>query len=106
MFTAAGSTEGAKMSTSMSGLRVYINAPGPDQPSSVAVEDDDLSVNRDFYSRRGNGPIYRWRYEEKLAHWRASRMQTSDFETQKLSNATWKSVPETLQAQLGSHYLD
>lgn len=94
------------MSTSMSGLRVYINAPSPNQASSIAIEDGGLTVNRDFYSRRGNGPIYRWRYEEKLAHWRASRMNTADFENHKLSNATWKSVPETLQAQLGSHYLD
>ena len=94
------------MSTTMSGLRVYINAPSADPASSMAVQEGDATANRDFYSRRGNGPIYRWRYEEKLAHWRASRMQTSDFDNHKLSNATWKSVPETLQAQLGSHYLD
>ena len=94
------------MSTTMSGLRVYINAPSTDQTSSIAVEATGATVNRVFYSRRGNGPIYRWLYEEKLAHWRASRMQTSDFDTHKLSNATWKSVPETLQVQLGTHYLD
>lgn len=94
------------MSTSMSGLRVFINAPRADEASGSDVEDRDSSVNGDFYSRRGNGPIYRWRYEEKLAHWRASRMNTADVDNHKLSNATWKSVPETLQAQLGSHYLD
>jgi hypothetical protein len=93
------------MST-MSGLRVYVNAPSVGHASGDGVADRDPTVNGDFYSRRGNGPIYRWRYEEKLAHWRASRMHTADFDTQKLSNATWKSVPETLQVQLGSHYLD
>lgn len=94
------------MSTSMSGLRVYTNAPSPNETSVIGIEEGDLSVNRVFYSRRGNGPIYRWLYEEKLAHWRASRMNTSDFDSHKLNNATWKSVPETLQVQLGSHYLD
>lgn len=94
------------MSTSMSGLRVYVSAVSADLASSSGNEGGGPTVNGDFYSRRGNGPIYRWRYEEKLAHWRASRMHTADFENHKLSNATWKSVPETLQVQLGSHYLD
>ena len=94
------------MSTTMSGLRVYINAPSTSRPSVVGVEEDGAALNKIFYSRRGNGPIYRWLYEEKLAHWRALRMHTSDFDTHKLSNASWKSVPETLQAQLGAHYLD
>ena len=94
------------MSTTMSGLRVYINSPSPAPASSIAIEAADAAVNKVFYSRRGNGPIYRWLYEEKLAHWRALRMHTSDFDTHKLANASWKSVPETLQVQLGAHYLD
>ncbi len=91
------------MATNMSGLRVFVKAPGQ---TSVGIEGDDAKVDSVFYSRRGNGPIYRWLYEEKLAHWRVLRMNTSDFDTHKLSNASWKSVPETLQAQLGAHYLD
>ena len=94
------------MSTTLSGLRVYINAPSTSQASLVGVAADGAAGDKIFYSRRGNGPIYRWLYEEKLAHWRALRMHTSDFDTHKLSNASWKSVPETLQAQLGAHYLD
>ena len=94
------------MSTTMSGLRVFVNTPDVNRAGDESGESVDPSVNKDFYSRRGNGPIYRWRYEEKLAHWRAARMHTSDFDTHKLSNASWKSVPETLQVQLGSHYLD
>jgi hypothetical protein len=98
----AVSTEETTMTTNMSGLRVFVNSPIAD-PASGMAKDESVSV---FYSRRGNGPIYRWLYEEKLAHWRALRMHTSDFDTHKLSNASWKSVPETLQAQLGTHYLD
>ncbi|MEP6569637.1 MAG: hypothetical protein ABJC10_07680 [Acidobacteriota bacterium] len=95
------------MSTTMSGLRVYVNSPSTVPASPVGIEEaDDGTVNRIFYSRRGNGPIYRWLYEEKLANWRALRMHTSDFENHKLANASWKSVPETLQVQLGAHYLD
>ena len=93
------------MSISMSGLRLYINPPSTDQTRGDGPE-AELKVTTVFYSRRGNGPIYRWLYEEKLAHWRASRMNTADFSSHKLSNASWKSVPETLQVQLGSHYLD
>ena len=94
------------MSTTLSGLRVYINAPSASEAIPAGVDESVATLNKIFYSRRGNGPIYRWLYEEKLAHWRALRMHTSDFDTHKLSNASWKSVPETLQAQLGAHYLD
>jgi hypothetical protein len=87
--------------TTMSGLRVYINSAGPSDFGIDKVED-----TRVFYSRRGNGPIYRWLYEEKRAQWRALRMHTSDFNIHKLSNASWKSVPVNLQVQLGFHYLD
>jgi hypothetical protein len=102
---AAGSSEGAKMSTTMSGLRVYINSSNATEASHIGVVDGPV-IHRVFYSRRGNGPIYRWLYEEKLAHWRALRMNTSDFDTHKLANASWKSLPETLRLQLGAHYLD
>jgi hypothetical protein len=91
------------MSTTMSGLRVYINSAGP---SDFGIDEGETRDTRVFYSRRGNGPIYRWLYEEERAKWRALRMQTSDFNIHKLCNASWKSVPENLQVQLGFHYLD
>ena len=94
------------MSITMSGLRVFVDSPIPTETSSIGIEVDATVAKRVFYSRRGNGPIYRWLYEESRAHWRALRMNTSDFDTHKLSNASWKTVPETLQAQLGAHYLD
>ena len=94
------------MTTTMSGLRVYVNSPSNSLPTGLVVEEGDMKADRVFYSRRGNGPIYRWLYEKKLSHWRPLRMHTSDFNSHKLSNASWKSVPETLQAQIGAHYLD
>jgi len=93
------------MTTTMSGLRVYVSSPATSLSSAISIE-TDLQVNRVFYSRRGNGPIYRWLYEERLAHWRALRLHTSDFDPHKLSNASWKSIPEKLQVQLGAHYPD
>lgn len=90
------------MSTTLSGLRIYVSAASMDQRKEVV----DVADKKVFYSRRGNGPIYRWLYEEALAHWRARRMNTSDFDSHKLANASWKTVPESLQTQLGAHYLD
>lgn len=94
------------MSTTMSGLRVYVDSPVPTEMRRPGIEVDNTAANRVFYSRRGNGPFYRWLYEENRAHWRALRVNTSDFDTHKLSNASWKTLPETLQTQLGAHYLD
>jgi hypothetical protein len=81
---------------SMNGLRVYI------QPGGASIY-TDASI---FYSRRGNGPLYRWLYEEKLGHWRSLRMNTSQLTSRDLCNASWKLVPEKLQAQLGEHYVE
>jgi len=92
------------MSITMSGLRVFVDSATETSPVGIGV--DDTVAKQVFYSRRGNGPIYRWLYEESLAHWRVRRMNSADFNTHKLSNASWKIVPETLQAQLGAHYLD
>jgi len=94
------------MTITMSGLRVYVISPGTSLTSSLGIAEGSIKVDKVFYSRRGHGPIYRWLYEEKLSHWRALRMHTSDFNSHKLSNASWKSVPESLQARLGEHYPD
>jgi hypothetical protein len=80
----------------MNGLKVYTKT------ASTALANGD----QEFYSRRGNGPIYRWLYEDKPARWRVLRMHTSDFKSHELSAATWKSVPEKLQSQLSDHYLE
>jgi hypothetical protein len=78
----------------MNGLKLYIEQV--DETSNASI----------FYSRRGDGPFYRWLYEAKDSHWRVYRIDTADFKSRDLSNASWKSVPEELQAQIGQHYLD
>ena len=80
----------------MNGLRVYIKPGGNTEALPPKV----------FYSRRGNGPYYRWRYEETAAEWRVSRVISADFTSQSLSMASWKVVPVALQTRLGEHYLD
>jgi hypothetical protein len=87
---------GGQTMSSMNGLRVFIH------PASAGIYTDAST----FYSRRGNGPIYRWLYEEKVGHWRSLRINSSELTSRDLCNANWKLVPEKLQAQLGAHYLD
>lgn len=78
----------------MIGLRIYIS---PSAPAAVNGGDQ-------FYSRRSDGPYYRWWYEE--THWRSARMHLSDFSPGQLSASAWKTVPPDLQRSLGEHYQD
>jgi len=80
----------------MNGLRVYIKPNGTSPRNGQEV----------FYSRRGNGPYYRWLYEENAAQWRVSRVISADFTPQTLAMASWKAVPVALQTRLGEHYLE
>ncbi len=80
----------------MNGLRLYI------KPNLA----DPVGRQKVFYSRRGNGPYYRWLYEETLGQWRVSRVVSTDFAPQSLSMASWKAVPAALQSKLGEHYLE
>lgn len=73
---------------SMNGLRVYMH------PASASIYTDATI----FYSKRGNGPIYRWLYEERLGHWRSLRMNNSELTSRDLCNASWKSVPENFKS--------
>jgi hypothetical protein len=77
-------------------LRVYTSA----------IDADAHSKDVMFYSRRANGPYYRWRYEKDLGQWRGSRMQLRELAQRDLSVASWKDVPSSLQARLDEHYLD
>lgn len=81
----------------MNGLRVYIN------PLSRSGRGAD-SV---FYSRRADGPYYRWRYEEGFGRWSFSRVAPSDdLLLKSLCVANWKTVPAALQTKLREHYLE
>ena len=78
----------------MNGLRVYINPQVKETCGGFGV----------FYSRRENGPYYRWAFEEAVSLWRVSRVSLSDFSPKALSNANWKGVPAALQKSMVEHY--
>jgi hypothetical protein len=80
----------------MNSLRVYIN------PASA----DALNGHRVFYSRRADGPYYRWFYEEDHARWCSSRVRPSDSALRTLCMTGWKTVPTALQTKLSEHYLE
>jgi len=81
----------------MNGLRVYINPVNTDARDNHSV----------FYSRRGDGPYYLWRYEEGIRQWLFSRVTPSNDSTLKaLCVASWKTVPIALQVRLKEHYLE
>ena len=80
----------------ISGLRVYVKAAMPGISFAETV----------FYSRRADGPYYRWSYKEKPGQWHGSRMHTSDLSPRELCLAKWKGVPQALRASLAEHYLE
>jgi hypothetical protein len=82
--------------TKVNGVRIY-TATAP----AIATAGDDV-----FYSRRGDGPYYRWFFEKTIGKWRAARVIDAAFIRQSLSLATWKTVPVALQTRLGEHYLE
>ena len=86
----------------MNGLRVYVKPVAPSAaPATTATTTPD---GGEFYSRRGNGPFYRWRYDEERAMWRVSRVTTPELKPQVLSTASWKNVPAALRLRLNEHY--
>jgi hypothetical protein len=80
----------------MRDLHVYIDP-------SVA---DALGAKKVFYSRRADGPYYRWRYEEAIGRWGFSRVRPSHLMLRALCTARWEAVPTALQARLDEHYLE
>jgi len=80
----------------MNGLRVYTNA-----------EIIELRGGRPvFYSRREDGPHYRWSYDDDQSRWRAGRVLPSGVSPGKLSQAAWKELPVGLQRRMIEHYQD
>ncbi len=77
-------------------LRVYVEPVG----SKGRVEEAA------FYSRRADGPYYRWVYAEGAKRWRSSRVVLSGLSLRVLSAARWEAVPAALRDSLGEHYLD
>lgn len=77
-------------------LRVYIRRAVKGAPGGQAV----------FYSRRADGPFYRWRYEETPGRWQYSRVRLSKLTLRVLAVASWDAVPPELRDSLGEHYLE
>jgi len=80
----------------MNGLRVYINPVNGNAQNGQQV----------FYSRRADGPYYRWHYQDEFGRWRSARDHLSNMTLRGLAIARWDSVPKALQVKLGEHYLD
>ncbi len=84
------------MSTQMRDLRVYVDTPGGRARGG----------EESFYSRRGDGPYYRWLYEEEARGWRFTRVSLPKMTLRVLRVAPWEALPTALRARLGEHYLD
>lgn len=80
----------------MRDLRVYV----------CSLSAGTLDMRAVFYSRRADGPYYRWFYEEEVGRWHFSRVRLSKLTLRELCAASWKAVPSELQARLGEHYLE
>src|SRR5213075_1459371 len=57
----------AKAALEMHGLRVYINGGAVETHGGCPV----------FYSRREDGPYYRWSYDDSLCEWQVGRVLRS-----------------------------
>ena len=77
----------------MNGLRVYID---PKRTDTFCV----------FYTRRADGPYYRWRYEELRGRWLGYRLRACELPVMELVSAPWKEVPTALKSRIDEHYID
>jgi hypothetical protein len=59
-----------------------------------------------FYSRRSNGPYYRWWYQHEVEQWRSSRVHADEVPATNLCSLSWKNTPPALQASVKDHYLE
>lgn len=80
----------------MNGLRVYINSNGIEVRGGCPV----------FYSRREDGPYYRWSYDDSVCAWKVGRGFGSGVSPKMLALATWKTVPAGLRRSIVEHYED
>jgi hypothetical protein len=78
----------------MIGLRVYTH-------ETIA---EPISGHLVFYSRREDGPYYRWVFDDALSEWRVGRVLNSGIAAKDLTLATWKKLPVALQRSMVEHY--
>jgi hypothetical protein len=80
----------------MRDLHVYVEPAGADERGERAS----------FYSRRADGPYYRWFYAEGSGHWRYSRVSLDRLTLRVLCVAPWNGLPPALRNRLWEHYLE
>ena len=80
----------------MRDLRVYVDSVGRGSRAEATA----------FYSRRADGPYYRWLYAEGSGRWRYSRVSLDRPTLRVLCVAPWDAVPPALRSRLGEHYLE
>ena len=80
----------------MRDLHVYVEPSGPAARGERGT----------FYSRRADGPYYRWLYAEGPGRWHYSRVILDRLALRVLCVAPWDAVPVALRTRLGEHYLD
>ncbi|MFN2533512.1 MAG: hypothetical protein ABR555_19700 [Pyrinomonadaceae bacterium] len=80
----------------MKGLKLYTKLP-----VATAVPISSL-----FYSRRNQGPLYKWHYDHGLDGWRSRRLNDFEIELAQFCVASWQSIPESLQSKLREHYME
>jgi len=80
----------------MRDLHVYTEPLGPDERGGQTA----------FYSRRADGPYYRWLYAEGAGRWCCSRVRLDRPALRVLCVARWEAVPAALRKSLGEHYLE
>lgn len=83
-----------EVNLNMNGLRIYVHSQTFETCGGRLV----------FYSRREDGPYYRWSYDENLSKWQAGRvLKTSP---KLLSPAVSKEIPAGLKRDIVEHYQD
>lgn len=81
----------------MNGLRVFKNSNAAEMHGGRPV----------FYSRRSDGPFYRWSYDDVLCNWQSARLLISaGVSVRMLATTPWKSIPTHLQRSIVEHYED
>jgi hypothetical protein len=80
----------------MRDLHVYVDSIGSEARGEKAA----------FYTRRADGPYYRWLYAEASGGWGYSRVKLDRLTLRVLCVARWEAVPTTLRKRLGEHYLE
>jgi hypothetical protein len=80
----------------MNGLRVYTTGETIETRGGCLV----------FYSRREDGPYYRWSYDDSGCEWQVGRVLRSGVSPKMLEPATWKTIPAGLKKSIVEHYED